>query len=162
MPRPHESFYGYNPDDVIRVGGPKGKPGLSIKGDKGDKGDPGNNYDIRVANEYLGGHRVVRSTGAVRVGYADCTDSTHGDDTVGLTLGAANVDEEVNVQRIGSISFNGWVWVPGESIFLGINGILTQDVPDPLNGATFMQVIGHAEDITTVYLSIDPPIYFED
>lgn len=38
----NESFYGYDPQDVIRVGGPDGKRGPpGPKGDKGDKGDPG-------------------------------------------------------------------------------------------------------------------------
>lgn len=35
------SFYGYQPEDVIRVGGPQGKSIRGPKGEKGDKGDKG-------------------------------------------------------------------------------------------------------------------------
>lgn len=42
---PNDSFYGYDVKDVVKIGGPAGKPGQSIKGDKGDKGDPGKDGD---------------------------------------------------------------------------------------------------------------------
>jgi hypothetical protein len=92
------------------------------------------------------------------VGYASSDNPLHGDDTQGMTLGAAGMGETVNIQRVGSVTFNGWSWTQGEPIFLGLNGMPTQALPN--NG--FAQVVGHAEATDTIYLQLEPPIYFED
>lgn len=131
--------------------GPQGAPGLA-----------GGSSLPRVASSVLGGHRLVRSIDENSVAYADVTNPTHGDDTLGLTLGAAGVGEAVNVQRAGAVEFNGWNWEPGDLVFLGFNGLPTQVVPEPVDGAAFLQPIGYAESPTVLHLSIDPPIYFED
>lgn len=132
-----------------------------LKGDKGDPGSPGEGGSTvlqRVAGTALGGHRVVRSTGANTVGYASVDGAGQGDDTLGITLGAAEADAPINVQRSGVISFNGWAWQALRPVFLGLDGMLTQEEPQ----TGFYQVIGYAESPTSVVLNIESPIYFED
>jgi hypothetical protein len=90
------------------------------------------------------------------VGYASSDNPDHGDDTQGMTLGAATSGATVNVQRVGSVTHSGWAWTPGEPVFLGTSGLPTQTPPSD----GFVQVIGHAEAADTLFLSIEPPIYF--
>lgn len=130
---------------------------VSSPGPQGAAGAPGGTSETRIASEALGGHRVVRSTGAGTVGYASSDNATHGDDTVGMTLGAAGIGAEVTVQRFGAVTFNGWAWTPGQPVFLGTNGLPTQ-VP-PTTG--FVQMLGHAESATTLYLDIQPAVYLD-
>jgi hypothetical protein len=131
---------------------------VASTGVQGAAGAPGGTSEPRIASEALGGHRVVRSTGADTVGYASSDNPLHGDDTQGMTLGAASSGATVTVQRTGSVTFNGWAWTQGEPVFLGTGGLPTQNVPT----AGFVQVIGHAESADTLFLQIEPPIYFED
>jgi hypothetical protein len=132
--------------------------GVSSQGVQGRPGTPGGSAETRIAANTLGGHRIVRSVDASAVGYADCTDTTHGDDTLGMTTGAALEGESVEVQRVGAISFNGWAWTPGEPVFLSTSGAVTQTAPE--EGAAFVQVIGHAESATSIQLHIEPPTYY--
>src|SRR5690606_16691988 len=96
---------------------------VSSPGVQGKPGQDGGTATQRIAATDLGGRRVVRSTSATHVGYADCTESTHGDDTLGMTVGAAVQGASVQVAARGSIQFNGWSWTPGEPVFLGANGL---------------------------------------
>lgn len=128
-----------------------------LQGPKGERGDSAASQ--RVADTDLGGHRMVRSTSATGVAYADSGDPTHGDDTLGMTTGAALAGSAATVQVGGPITFNGWAWTPGEPVFLGSNGQVTQ-APD--SAAAFEQVIGYAESATTLNLRIEIPIYSED
>lgn len=109
-----------------------------------------------IASETMGGHRVVRSTGAGEVGYADSSTAGHGDDTVGITTSAVGIGENVEVLHNGYIYFIGWAWTVGQPIFLGTNGLLTQTPPS----SGFVQVVGHAADTDTMFLSIETPIYY--
>lgn len=125
---------------------------------QGEPGPPGASdvTETRTASEALGGHRIVRSTGAGLAGYASNADDTHGDDTLGMTIGAAAQGALVQVQTNGSIMMSGWTWTPGLPVFLGINGLPTQTPPE----AGFIQVVGHAESATSIFLKIEPPIYY--
>jgi len=115
---------------------------------------------IRRAAGPLGGHRVVRSAGVDLVEYASAANPEHGDDTLGITTGAAGDGLEVVVRTRGPIRFDGWNWTPLEPLYLALDGAMTQTPPEPANGAAFVQVVGHAESSTTVFLSPQQPIYF--
>lgn len=128
---------------------------IAAPGPQGPKGEPGNTSLTYTASEVLGGHRIVRSTGDGSCGYADHANLEHGDDTIGMTLGAAALGAPVEVQCANRLSHSGWAWTPGLPVFLGTNGLPTQ--VEPTTG--FSQVIGHAEDATTLFLSIQPSIY---
>lgn len=130
----------------------------------GPPGPPAEPYQPEqlVASETLGGHRLVRSHGSNAVGYANASDPTHGDDTRGLTLGAAVLGDLVTVQRAGPVTFSGWTWMPGAVVFHGIDSQPTQNAPTQAAGYAFAQAIGHATAADALYLSIEPPLYFED
>lgn len=115
---------------------------------------------VRRAAGALGGHRIVRSAGVDLVEYASAADPQHGDDTLGITTGAAGDGLEVVVRTRGPLQFDGWSWTPLEPLYLALDGGMTQAPPDPVDGAVFSQVVGHAESSTTVFLSLQPPIYF--
>lgn len=126
-------------------------------GPQGPAGTPGGASELRVASGILSGHRIVRSLDADQVGYASADNPDHGDDTLGMTLGAADAGAAVNVQRTGPVEMSGWAWTPGESVFLGRDGMPTQS---PAADDAFVQVIGYAESPTVLYLDFQPPIYF--
>lgn len=130
---------------------------VAAPGPQGPAGPAGGAVIERTANAALGGHRVVRSIGVALVDYASSDNPVHGDDTLGLTITAAQAGASVDVLRNGAVTFNGWAWSAGEPVFLAVNGGLTQ-VP-PSEG--FVQVIGHAESPTTLFLDIQPPMYFD-
>ena len=134
--------------DVSRVGN---RLTVAITG-----GSANNMSGIYVASEILGGHRIVRSTGAGEVGYASSDGVGHGDDTVGLTTAAVGFGESVQVTHFGYVQFGGWSWTQGQPIFLGTNGLMTQTPPE----SGFVQVVGHAADTDTVFVSIESPVYY--
>lgn len=134
--------------DVSRVGN---RLTVAITG-----GSANNMSGIYVASEILGGHRIVRSTGAGEVGYASSDGAGHGDDTVGLTTAAVGFGESVQVTHFGYVQFGGWSWTQGQPIFLGTNGLMTQTPPE----SGFVQVVGHAADTDTVFVSIESPVYY--
>lgn len=131
---------------------------LGVQGATGPSSD--SSTALQTASTALGGHRVVRSTGANSVGYASSKLPGHGDDTVGLTLGAVNAGDQATVQAAGAVTFNGWAWTPGLPVFVGGDGVLTQIAPSPENGDLFIQPFGHARSADTIYIDIDPSIYF--
>lgn len=137
---------------------------VASPGPQGPKGDPGisggNGFDRIAPGHALGGHRVVRSLDDSVVDYADCTSLAHGDDTLGMTLAAADPGAPVQVLAKGPLTFNGWNWTAGEPVFLDSNGLLTQTPREPVDGAAFVQVIGFAETPTTIQLGLEPPVYF--
>jgi hypothetical protein len=126
-------------------------------GAQGRPGAAGGTSERRVAATVLGGHRIVRSTGGDTVGDASSMDPSHGDDTIGMTLGPATFGAPVEVQRSGAIEFNGWHFTPGEPVFLREDGMVSQEP----SAAGFIQVVGHAESPTRLYLDIQPPIYYD-
>lgn len=141
-----------SPDVDLILAGQQGP-----RGPQGPAGPAGAAVMDRLANATLGGHRIVRSVGMDLVDYASAGDPSHGDDTLGITLQAANIGGPIQVQRGGAVTFNGWAWTPGEPVFLGASGQLTQAPAE----TGFVQVIGHAESPTTVFLDIQSPIYFD-
>ncbi|MCD9087379.1 hypothetical protein [Stenotrophomonas sp. SY1] len=102
----------------------------------------------------LGGHRVVRSS-AGNVGYADAYDADHGDDVLGISLGAAAVGDDVQVRVGGLITEPSWAWTPEEPIFVGAEGIPTQTAP---LDAAFLLVVGFAVTSTSMRVRIESPI----
>lgn len=140
----------------VVAAGPQGPEGPA-----GPPGPAGGNVLALPAATVLGGHRVVRSTGDGRCGYASAANPLHGDDVLGVTLGAASAGADANVQVAGEIVEPSWAWVPQEPVFLGLDGQLTQTPPDDPDAA-FVLVIGFATAPTRLMLRIEAPIYFED
>jgi len=127
-------------------------------GPAGPPGPAGGDVVVLPAATELGGHRVVRSTGGF-VGYADAYDPDHGDDVLGLTLGAAAAGDDAQVQSAGLVTEPSWAWVPEEPVFVGAEGIPTQSAP---TDAAFLLVIGFAITATSMRVRIESPIYTDN
>lgn len=140
----------------VITAGPQGPTGPS-----GPPGPAGGNVIALPAATALGGHRVVRSTGDGRCGYASADNPLHGDDVLGITLGAAVAGANANVQVAGEVTEPSWAWTPQEPVFLGANGVLTQEPPTEPDAA-FVLIVGFATSPTGLMLRIEGPIYFED
>lgn len=137
--------------------------GVGVQGPEGPAGPPGpagGDVFTRLADAAIGGHRVVRSTGQGRAGYADAGLEAHGDDVLGITLHAAGEGEPVQIQGSGEIAEPSWAWQPQQPIFLTCAGLLTQEPPDQDNAA-FILVLGFATSATSMQVRIESPIYFE-
>lgn len=137
---------------VAAAMGPQGP-----RGEQGVPGPPGAAALQRTAATTLGGHRVVRAAADGTVAYADAFDATHGDDTLGLTTGAAEAGQPVTVLTTGPIEHVGWAWASGEPVFLIAGGQLAQA---EAVGAAFEQVIGFAETPTRLFIQIQPPVFY--
>lgn len=138
-----------------------GKGAQGPEGPVGPPGPAGGDVFVRTAAAALGGHRVVRSTGHALAGYADAQVEEHGDDVLGVTLGAAAAADDVQIQGSGEIVEPSWAWQPQKPIFLGPAGQLTQTPPDA-GAAAFSLVLGFATSATSMQVRIEQPIYFED
>lgn len=130
--------------------------GYPTQGPAGPPGPAGGTSIARIAGETLGGYRLVRASAPNTVAYVDSSNPDHGDDTLGLTEGAAIIGTTVNVRVGGSITFNGWAWTPGEPVFASTNGLLTQNPTE----SGFMQMVGFAESATTIFVDIGPAYFF--
>jgi hypothetical protein len=90
--------------------------------------------------------------------YADRRDATQYGRVIGVTTGAAALGAEVEIARAGPLSNAAWAWVPGEPIWLGVDGLLTQSPPEADLAAQFGQRIGIATLPTQVWVDLSEPI----
>jgi hypothetical protein len=120
--------------------------------EQGPAGRDGGDSTIvnKTAAQNLSGHRVVRSASASVVDYADNQTANHKNLILGVTIGAASSGAPVQVRVAGEMTETGWSWIPGELIFCGANGLLTQSAPT----TGFLCVIGTAISPTTIYVDI--------
>ncbi|MEO5499011.1 MAG: hypothetical protein ABIR46_00760 [Candidatus Saccharimonadales bacterium] len=152
-----DSFYGYNPDDVIRVGGPAGKstPGTpGVKGDKGDQGLPGIDGGMVVvtAGSVIHGRRVVRVSDGLAF-HPDILNNQHASEILGISMQAGSLYEVLPIRVNGPVSDSSWFWVPGY-VFCGADGVLTQTP-----GSTgWLQRVGRVINATTISIDIDTPL----
>ncbi|MFZ5959861.1 hypothetical protein ACOXVJ_20360 [Pseudomonas knackmussii] len=140
------------PDLVVLTAGEQGPPGP-----QGIPGPAGGSALQKVAAVALSGHRLVFSTDGVAVDYADCGALANRNNTLGMTLGAADAGALVNVQRSGEVVFEGWAWSSGP-VFLGHAGQVTQSLPQD---AAFSLVVGFAMNATTLFLDMGVAITLE-
>lgn len=140
---------------LVDTGGKQGLPGPA-----GPAGPAGGVDVEKMAAMPLGGGRVVRSTGANLAEYADCRFPDHGDDTLGVTRGAAAAGTTVRIANGNEMQDPAWTWAPQQPIYLGENGLMTQTPPDPAGGAAFSQEVAVATAPDAIMVRIGPPIYF--
>lgn len=137
---------------VVKVAspGPQGPAGVN--------GADGGTYATKIAATALGGHRIVRTVSGTDVGYASNDDVLHGDDVLGMTLGAASAGAVVQVANEQDITEPSWSWTPQEPLYLGLNGLVTQTPPE--SPAAFALVVGFATSATSARIRIEQPVYF--
>ncbi|MED5607791.1 hypothetical protein VV867_08835 [Pseudomonas sp. JH-2] len=120
------------------------------RGEQGIPGPAGGSSVQKIASVPLSGHRLVFSPDGVTAEYADCGVLPNRINTLGLTLGAADLGSVVNIQRAGEVTFEGWAWADG-AVFLGHAGQLTQTLPPD---AVFSLIVGFAMNATTLFLDM--------
>lgn len=103
----------------------------------GKQGPPGPSADatagltiVRTAGENLSGQRaVVIDPTSGKALYASSANVDHADVVVGVTTGAASVDDLVTIRVAGAMTEPGWTWDEDLPVWLGEDGQLTQTVP---------------------------------
>lgn len=125
------------PAVVVRFPGP---PGL----------DAGTRL-TRIAAVTLSGQRLVTSRDDGTVEYADYATVGHLHRQFWLTLNAAVAGDPVDLLAFGDVDEPTWSWAPGELVYLGSNGVLTQTPPtDP--PALFIAVVATALTATSLFM----------
>lgn len=138
---------------LVRTGG-----GMGVQGPPGPPGTGGEQVVRRKrAAQILGGHRIVRSVDADRVGYADANDVEGAGEVLGLTLTAALQGADVDVMVDGDVEEASWSWTPEEPIYLGAAGQLTQTDP-ATSGAAVAVEVGYATSHTSMRVRIGIPV----
>lgn len=129
---------------VVSVGeqGPPGQPG--------PPGVSGSATAQYVAGEALGGNRCVKLDAAGLAMYASNLDTASLGGFVGVSVGAVGMAELVTVQYYGLMVEPSWSWTPGQLVFLGTNGLLTQVPP---SAPAFQLVVGYAPTATSVIIA---------
>ena len=119
---------------------------------RGPQGEMGSlNYAV-VAAEGIGGHRAVLASGL----YATSTGTMAEALCVGLSSGAVDMGEEIDVQPNGRImDMAGWSWSVGGLIYLGSAGGLRQSVP---SAGEWYVVLGVALSATAMLINIQNPV----
>lgn len=130
--------------------GPQGPPGPA-----GPIGPTGGSTVAKVAAQTLSGHRIVRTVDATQVDYCDADTLAHRDTLLGMTTGAAISGAAVNVQAAGEIDEPSWTWTPGQPVFCGPNGTLTQTYSAAWE---FARIVGWAQSATRIWFSLREPI----
>lgn len=105
----------------------------------------------------LSGHRVVTPLPNGTVGYASNNDAEHVAAPLWLTTGAAAPGANVGLLAYGSIEEPSWTWTPGDPIYLGVNGQLTQTPPQS-PAALFVGAVGAATGPTTAFIDRQPSV----
>lgn len=103
----------------------------------------------------LSGHRAIAVDAAGEAIYASCDSLSDALRIAGVSLNAAALGDEITVQSAGLVEHSGWAWTPGQPVFVGIGGALTQSLPV---GAVFSRVVGQAVSATRLLVDLQPPI----
>lgn len=126
--------------------------GQGPAGGQGIPGPAGGSALQRAAGEELSALLVVYEENS-KVYRLLPDDDEHIFQALGLTMTAAGIDDEINVQRSGPIDDSGWSWTPGP-VWLGSSGNLTQT--PPVGGNDLM--VGVALSATRILLDLQQPI----
>lgn len=98
----------------------------------------------------LGGHRVVTVDGY----YADALDITTMYRVAGITTQAVPSAGDVAAYNSGVLTEVSWSWTVGQPVYLGTNGLMTQEAPT----AGYLLVIGQPKNATSLIVEIQQPI----
>lgn len=126
-------------------------------GPQGDIGPAGGSAITVTAGTALSGHRIVYLDASYKAQYASNQTASHALIALGLTLGAAALDETVSVQRSGEVTEPSWSWTLEQPVYLGDNGLLTQTAPT--NPALFQRIVGFPTAATKLFLALREPVF---
>lgn len=108
-----------------------------------------------TAGQDLGGQRAVLQWPDGTARYAD--EGTPSE-VLGVTTAAAAMGALASVRTSGMMTDPSFSWTPGEPVYLGAGGALTQTPPDAAT-AIIEIIIGTAVTDTTLLIRIRQPVY---
>ena len=131
----------------------------AMLGPTGPQGPPG---DPAVAAHGFGeiallASRVVKFTDATHINYANNDDLGDRRLAVALTIEAGGIGDAVDLILRGPYTDGAWSWTPGESVYLDVDGFLTQTVPTK-PPAQFIRVVGVAIAADSIFFEPETPI----
>lgn len=109
-----------------------------------------------VAGHAISALRAVCVDTDGRVIYANVMDLTTRN-VIGVTETAAAEDALVRIRHQHHLTDAGWSWAPGQPVYVGAVGALTQTPPS----ATYIVHVGIAISETTLFIDIQPPIILQ-
>jgi hypothetical protein len=109
-----------------------------------------------VAGATLSGHRAIALVGGLAI-YADATVAEHAYLTMGVSESAVVSGANLLVFNRQSIEEPTWNWAPGQPVFLGQGGLLSQSVP--VSPALFVLQVGIAVSAHRLDVDIQRPIF---
>jgi hypothetical protein len=126
------------------------------QGPPGSGGGSGSTTETYITATAIGGQRIVVTNSSGEAIYAQNTDAAHANMATKITTGAAESSAEVTVQFIGTMTDVSFTWTPGATLYLGVNGLMTQT--PPTSPAVFSKVVAVAETATKILLVQEPPV----
>lgn len=113
--------------------------------------------DRPAGGSVISGYVVVANSVGAAV-HGSNRDMASADAILGVANNSALMGTMIKVIQEGELVNQNWAWIPGQPVFLGWNGGLTQDPNQP--GALFQQQVGVAMEPTKIKVDISPPIIF--
>jgi hypothetical protein len=121
---------------AVTESGPQGRPGTD-------------SIDLPlVAAAAIGGQRVIATDEQGKAVYAD--NLTRYKTVIGISTRAAVQGAVVTVKPFGRLEDTSWNWNPEKGLFLGINGLIVQDVPD----TGVIVPLGHVAGADAIFITI--------
>lgn len=139
--------------EVVRISEAEQGPA----GPAGPTGPSGTGDEItRTAAEPISGHTVVATSGASgQLVPADSADTAMAPAVLGIITSAVEAGASVTVRAQGEVEESGWSWTPGQFIFCGADGVLTQTPPS----SGFLLIVGWAMTPTRMFVRLMQPVY---
>ena len=131
------------PSQVVTVLVPTGAPGTAGQSTTGIE---------RLAAIPLSGQRAVATNASGQFIYADKDTIAHAQSTIGITTGAVSAGQSVTAIALGPMTEPSWNWTPGQVIFLGNDGQLTQTPPT----TGVLLILGKAVTPTQIFVCVQP------
>jgi hypothetical protein len=127
---------------------------VALPGPQGIQG-PSTTTITRTTAHALSGHRAVTADNDGLATYASCDDPNQISRPVWLTTGAWGDGVPATLTTDGAVTEPTWNWTPGLPIWLGLNGALTQTIPEE---AVFIRELGEVIDPQTIAFRPQLPI----
>ena len=114
-----------------------------------------NSTDISLpTNSVISGFKVIRVDSSGFAKYASNDDITHNDKVIGVSTQSITDNTPVLVRTEGFMDDAGWTFTPGDPIYVGLNGSITQTVPS----SGFILNLGQALTATRILINIKTSI----
>ncbi len=101
-------------------------------------------------------NRIVSTNTDGKLVYADKDDIANYNTVLGLAMFNGEEGDNVKVLLKGCYTINTWSWIPRRTIYLGNNGVMTQDVPE----SGIIQYLAYAVSPQTIDFDIGNPYIF--